>query len=191
MINKLMATMIAALGLTSTVSAQESCCRDPNRSDVQIYGRLDVGYIGANSVQNRDGQTVGINQISSSPMYTSNIGFIARENLGGGTTVYARLEAQVNPADGSSGISSSSAAANGMFSRESNIGIQNKRWGTLIMGRQVNPVYQYFNQQDVRGGFAFGSSLVYMADGSSFGGTATTKTGISNITGAFKIRRNG
>jgi predicted porin len=183
MFNKFIVAMIATLGLVSTVSAQESCCRDPNRSDVQIYGRLDVGYIGANSVQNSAGQTVGISQISSSPMYTSHLGFIARENLGGGTSVYARFEGQVNPADGSSGISSSSAATNGMFSREANIGIQNKSWGTFIIGRQVNSIYQYFNQQDVRGGFAFGSSLLYVADGSSFGGTATSKTGISSYTG--------
>ena len=183
MFKKYALAVLLAAGFSATAMAQESCCRDPNRSDVQIYGRIDVGYIGSNSVQNSAGQTVGISQISSSPMYTSNIGFIAREKLSGETSVYARLEAQVNPADGSSGISSSSAATNGMFSRESNLGIQNKTWGTLIIGRQVNPVYQYFNQQDVRGGFAFGSSLVYMADGSSFGGTATTKTGISNITG--------
>jgi predicted porin len=45
------------------------------------------------------------------------------------------------------------------------------------------PIYQYFNAQDVRGGMGFGSSLVYFADGSTFGGTATSKTGISAMTG--------
>jgi predicted porin len=183
MIKKLIALTLTMFGLAGAVQAQESCCRDPNRSDVQIYGRLDVGYIGSNSVQNSAGQTVGISQISSSPMYTSHLGFIAREKLSGTTSVYARFEGQVNPADGSSGVSSGSGAANGQFGREANLGIQNTTWGTLIVGRQVNSVYQYFNQQDVRGGFAFGSSLIYQSDGSSFGGSATSKTGISNYTG--------
>lgn len=183
MIKKLLAVTLTMFGLVGAAQAQESCCRDPNRSDVQIYGRVDLGYIGANSVQNSAGQTKGISQISSSPMYTSNLGFIAREKLSGTTSVYARFEGQVNPADGSSGLSSGSGTSNTLFGRESNIGVQNKDWGTLIIGRQVNPVYQYFNRQDVRGGFAFGSSLIYVADGSSFGGSATSKTGIASYTG--------
>jgi predicted porin len=183
MFKKYVLAVLLAAGFSATAMAQESCCRDPNRSDVQIYGRVDVGYIGSNSVQNSSGQTVGISQISSSPMYTSHLGFIAREKLNGQTEIYARIEGQINPADGSSGISSSSGSANSQFGRETNIGIVNKDIGTFIIGRQVNSVYQYFNHQDVRGGFAFGSSLIYQSDGSSFGGTSTAKTGISSYTG--------
>lgn len=187
MFKKYVLMVLMALGSSTVVMAQDSCCTEPNRSDVQIYGRLDAGIVSANSVQNSAGQTVGITQISSSPMYTSNLGFISREKLSENTSVYARFEGQVNPADGSSGISSSSGAANGLFGRESNIGIVNKQIGTFIIGRQVNPAYQAWSQTDVRGPFAFGSSLVYQSDGSSFGGTATSKTGISTYTGGSYI----
>lgn len=189
MIKKLIAVTLATLGCISVAQAQDACCRDPNRSDVQIYGRMDMGIINANSVQKTATQTTGITQFSSSPNYTSNLGFLARENLGGGTSVAARFEAQVNPADGSSGNSSATGSTNGMFGREANIALANNNWGRLVMGRQINTLYQSWTMMDVRGPFSFGSSLIYQSDGSSFGGSATTKTGISNYTGGSYIAR--
>ena len=186
MFKKYVIAVLITAGFSVTAMAQDACCVD-KPSSVQVYGRLDVGVVNANSVQNSAGQTAGITQVTSSPMYTSHIGFKATEKLSGQTEVYARIESQINPADGSQGISSSSAAANGVFAREANIGIVNKEIGTFIIGRQVNPAYQAWSQGDVRGPFSFGSSLVYQSDGSSFGGTATAKTGISTYTGGSYI----
>jgi len=149
-------------------------------SNVQVFGRLDLGVINANNVgTNKQSLT----HITSSPISTSFLGFRGTEDLGGGNSAGFLLESQINPADGTQGVSSGTGAANGVFARESNVFLANKDLGTLRLGRQVMPIYQYFNAQDVRGGMGFGSSLVYFADGSTFNGTATAKTGVSAMTG--------
>lgn len=163
------------------VAAATGSAQAQQQSNVEIYGRLDIGVINANNVgTNRDSMT----HITSSPIGTSHIGFRGTENLGGGNSAGFLIESQINPADGTQGVSSSSGSANGVFAREANVFLRNKDLGTLRLGRQVMPIYQYFNQQDVRGGLGFGSSLIYFADGSSFGGTATAKTGVGTITGS-------
>jgi predicted porin len=183
---KYILALLFAAGFSVSALAQDSCCVSKS-TDVQIYGRLDAGVITANSVQNSAGKTVSITQFTSSPMYTSNIGFKATERINSDLAVYGRFEAQVQPMDGSSGLSSSSGASNALFGRESNIGIVSRDVGTVIIGRQVNPVYQAWATTDVRGPFSFGASVIYQADGSSFGGTATSKTGIATYTGGTYI----
>jgi predicted porin len=149
-------------------------------SNVQVFGRIDLGVINANNVgTNKQSLT----HITSSPISTSFLGFRGTEDLGGGNSAGFLLESQINPADGTQGVSSGTGAANGVFARESNVFLRNNDYGTLRLGRQVMPIYQYFNAQDVRGGMGFGSSLVYFADGSTFDGTATAKTGVSAMTG--------
>lgn len=174
MFKKLVIAGAIVAAATGSALAQE-------QSNVQVYGRLDIGVINANNVgTNRQSLT----HITSSPIGTSHIGFRGVENLGGGNSLDFKIESQINPADGTQGTSSGAGTANAVFGREANLGFTNKDLGTLRLGRQVMPIYQYFNQQDVRGGLGFGSSLVYFADGSSFGGTSTAKTGIGTITGS-------
>jgi predicted porin len=174
MLKKLVIAGAIVAAATGSALAQQQ----PN---VTVYGRLDIGVINANNVGTNN---QSLTHITSSPIGTSHIGFRGVENLGGGNSVDFKIESQINPADGTQGVSSGSGSANAVFGRESNIGLTNKDLGTLRLGRQVMPIYQYFNQQDVRGGLGFGSSLVYFADGSSFGGTATAKTGVGTITGS-------
>lgn len=161
------------------VAAATGSALAQNKPNVEVFGRLDIGVINANNV----GTTgTSLTHITSSPISTSFLGFRGTEELGGGLKASFLLESQINPADGTQGVSSGSGSANGVFGRESNLALSGG-FGTLRAGRQVMPIYQYFNQQDVRGGMGFGSSLVYFADGSTFGGTATAKTGISAMTG--------
>lgn len=174
MFKKLVIAGAMATAIAGSALAQE-------QSNVQVYGRLDIGVISANNV-GASRQT--LTHITSSPVGTSHIGFRGTENLGGGNSAGFLIESQINPADGTQGTSSGTGAANGVFAREANVFLRNKDLGTLRLGRQVQPIYQYFNQQDVRGGLGFGSSLVYFADGSSFNGTATSKTGVGTITGS-------
>jgi predicted porin len=167
-------------GAMATAVAGSALAQNTPAPNVQVFGRLDMGIINANNVgTNRTSLT----HITSSPVATSFLGFRGTENLGGGNSAGFLLESQINPADGTQGVSSGTGAANGVFARESNVFLSNKDYGTLRLGRQVMPIYQYFNAQDVRGGMGFGSSLVYFADGSTFNGTATSKTGISAMTG--------
>ena len=147
--------------------------------NVDVYGRLDMGVV---SVDNVGTNQQRLTHLTSSPIATSHIGFRGTEDLGGGLKASFMLESQINPADGTQGVSSGSGSANAVFGREANLALSSDL-GTVRIGRQVMPVYQYFNQSDVRGGMGFGSSLVYFADGSTFGGTATAKTGVSAFTG--------
>lgn len=174
MLKKLVIAGAIVAAATGSALAQQQ----PN---VEVYGRIDAGIL---NVQGVGATETSITQVLSSPMYTSNIGFLAKENLGGGLTAFARIESQINPGDGTQGVSSGTGSANAVFGREANLGFESKDWGKVTLGRQVHPIYQYFNAQDVRGGFGFGSSLPFYADGSSFGGTATSKTGIGTITGS-------
>jgi len=167
--------------LAMLVAAFSAAAMAQNTSSVQVYGRMDIGVVKANNV-GTNGQD--LTHMISSPVGTSHIGFRGTDNLGGGNTAGFLIESQINPADGTQGVSSGAGAANGVFAREANIFLTNKDLGTLRLGRQVMPIYQYFNQQDVRGGLGFGSSVIYFADGSSFGGTSTAKTGVGTITGS-------
>ena len=174
MFKKYVLAVLLAAGFSATAMAED-------KSSVQVYGRLDIGVISANQV-GTSRQT--LTHITSSPVGTSHIGFRGTEDLGSGNSAGFLIESQINPADGTQGVSSGAGAANGVFGREANVFLKNNDLGTLRLGRQVQPIYQYFNQQDVRGGLGFGSSLVYFADGSSFGGTSTAKTGVGTITGS-------
>ena len=178
MFKKYMLATFLAAGLSATALAQNT---PTPTSNVEVFGRLDMGVINANNVGTAS--RTSLTHITSSPVATSFLGFRGTENLGGGNSVGFLLESQINPADGTQGVSSGTGSANTLFARESNIFLRNNDYGTLRLGRQVMPIYQYFNAQDVRGGMGFGSSLVYFADGSTFGGTATAKTGISAMTG--------
>lgn len=169
--------LVIAGALATAVAGSALAQTKPN---VEVFGRLDLGVINANNVGTNK-QT--LTHITSSPISTSFLGFRGSEDLGGGNSAGFLLESQINPADGTQGVSSGSGAANAVFGRESNVFLANKDLGTLRLGRQVMPIYQYFNQMDVRGGMGFGSSLVYFADGSTFNGTATAKTGVSAMTG--------
>lgn len=178
MFKKLVIAGALATAVAGSALAQNTPAPAPN---VEIFGRLDMGIINANNLGT---QRQSMTHITSSPIATSFIGFRGTENLGGGNSVGFLIESQINPADGTQGASSASGASNTLFARESNVFLRNQDLGTFRFGRQVMPIYQYFNQQDVRGGMGFGSSMIYFADGSSFGGTATAKTGIGNMTGS-------
>jgi predicted porin len=176
MLKKIVTAGSIVAAVTTSALAQQA----PQQPNVQVFGRLDIGVINANNV---GANKQSLTHITSSPISTSFLGFRGTENLGNGNSAGFLLESQINPADGTQGVSSGSGAANGVFAREANIFLTNKDLGTIRLGRQVLPIYQYFNAQDVRGGMGFGSSLVYFADGSTFNGTATAKTGISAMTG--------
>jgi predicted porin len=164
---------------SAIVAATTGSALAQNKPNVEVFGRLDMGVINATGV---GASNTNLTHITSSPISTSFLGFRGTEDLGGGLKASFLLESQINPADGTQGVSSGSGSANSVFGRESNIALSGG-FGTVRAGRQVMPIYQYFNQQDVRGGMGFGSSLVYFADGSTFGGTATAKTGVSAMTG--------
>jgi predicted porin len=168
------AVSLAVMALAAHAQTQ------PNQSAIQIFGNIDAGVVSAGKVgTNNSNATMFLN----SPMDTSRVGLITTESLGQGRSVGLRLESQIQPGDGSQGAASGTGATNAVFSRDAHL-FYNDSWGRVVAGRQLSSAYQAMIVGDVRGGKNFGSSLSFWADGSSFGGTTTAKTGIGTLTGA-------
>lgn len=166
--------LLLAIGLAAAVGAVQA------QSSVTVYGIMDIGVLNAGNTGANNGNTT---QVLSSPMETSRIGFTGREDLGGGTYSGFKLEGQINPGDGSQGISASTGAANGLFSRGANVFLGNDAYGRFTIGRQDNLGFEAYNYGDVNGGKNFGGSLIFWNDGSSFGGASGARTGIGTMTG--------
>ena len=169
-----MKKLLLALGLTAFFGLAQA------QSSVTVYGIMDVGVLNAGNTGANNGNTT---QVLSSPMDTSRIGFMGREDLGGGAYSGFKLEGQINPGDGTQGISASTGAANGLFSRGANVYLGNDAYGRVTLGRQDNLAFEAFNYGDVNGGKNFGGSLIFWNDGSSFGGASGARTGIGTMTG--------
>lgn len=100
------------------------------QSSVTLYGVLDdsIAYVnnqkGHSNVYLRQGN-----------LYASKFGFKGSEDLGGGTSAIFDLQAGFDP---NNGTASSSGL---LFNRQAYVGLQNKTWGTLTMGRQYTPYF--------------------------------------------------
>ncbi len=150
------------------------------QSSVTIYGLIDAGVIGANHAGTAN---ANVTAVTSGVDQTSRLGFLSVEDLGGGLKVGAQLESQVDVGDGSQGKSSSTGSANGVFSRGANLFLDHKQYGKVTLGRQSNTAWSTYAMFDGRKNSNFGSTTAFLNDGSSFGGTATSKTGINSYTG--------
>ena len=169
-----MKKLLLALGLVASFGLAQA------QSNVTVYGIMDIGVLNAGNVGKNNGNTT---QVLSSPMDTSRIGFIGKEDLGGGAYSGFKLESQINPGDGSQGVSSSTGAANNLFSWGANVFLGSNELGRLTLGRQGNLAFEAFNYGDVNGVKNFGGSLIFFNDGSSFGGASGARTGIGTMTG--------
>lgn len=103
------------------------------QSSVTVFGVVDVGITSAKSGGNR------LNALNSSQGKTSLIGFRGKEDLGGGNQAEFWLEGGLNPDAGTGGSSGSLA-----FERRSTIGLSNKTWGEIRLGRDYTPSYNIF-----------------------------------------------
>ena len=171
MFKKLVISGALATAVVSPVLAQSS---------VTIYGLLDAGVISTNHAGTANGS---INAITSGVDQTSRLGFRSVEDLGGGRTAGMNLESQVDVGNGSQQLSSSTGAANGTFSRAANVFLADKTFGRLTLGRQSNAAWSTYASFDSRRTTNFGGFMNFLNDGSSFGGTATAKTGLNSYTG--------
>jgi len=153
------------------------------QSNVEIYGLIDAGVISVDGVGANNSRST---QFLNGGHSTSRIGFKGTENLGGGLKAGFHLESQIMPNNGSQGLSGSSGAANATFSRQAALNLEGG-FGKITMGRSGNAAYQALQQGDSRGGLNTGSTANFYTDTSTFGGTATAKTGIGNMTGGTFI----
>jgi len=151
-------------------------------SSVTLYGRVDVGIETSTNVGTPNGNSTSV---VSNADYASKLGVLAKENLGGGTTAGANLEMGFAPADGSQNVGGNNGQNSQLFNRAANVFIGNDGLGKVTIGRQVNQNVKAAEYGEVRGGSNFGTALTFWDDSSSFGGSATSKTGLANYTGGY------
>jgi len=169
---KLMIAGILAATLTGAVHAQSS--------NVQIYGLIDTGVISASNSGTTNDR---VNAVVSGIHSASHLGFRGTEDLGGGLKAGFKIESQIQADDGGSGKSNSTGSTNNTFARGVSVNLAHKDYGTVTIGRQDSPAWSTYSSLDARRHSNFGGNPVFISDGSSFGGTATSKTGLSRYTG--------
>ena len=104
------------------------------QSNVTVYGIADAG-LAYTSNQKGNSSTY----VRSGSKDGSRLGFKGTEDLGGGTQALFQLEAGYNIDDGAAAQSGS------LFNRAAFIGLADKRYGTLTMGRQYSPYFAFLN----------------------------------------------
>lgn len=108
------------------------CCANAvAQSSVVLYGTADVAMAFAD---NHSGSAQYY--VRSGVKDASRVGFRGTEDLGSGTELIFTLEAGYNIDDGSA------SQAGSLFNRQSFIGLNNARLGTLTAGRQYSPYWQ-------------------------------------------------
>ena len=147
---------------------------------LSVYGLLDMGVIsvdglGASATQKSLGIQSGI-------VTSSHIGVTGTSDISAGHKIGFKLEGNAGLNDGSQVNTAISGAQNALFSRESTISYTGP-FGTVTAGRQKNPFAQAYIAGDARNWANIGTANILFADQSSFGGTATLKSGIGNLTG--------
>jgi predicted porin len=169
-------TMIAGVLLASLAGTGQAQAQ----SNVTVYGTLDAGVINASHSGSANQSVTGV---GTGIIGASHIGFTSREDLGGGRAAGVRIESQINTDDGSQGKSSSTGAVNPVFGREANVFLTDQKFGTVRLGRQENAAWRAYASNDSTGHSNIGGNPIFLSDGSSFGGTATSKVGLSRYTG--------
>ena len=101
------------------------------QSSVALYGIIDTAIT---YVNNAGGASV--TGLSAGPLKGNRIGFIGKENLGGGMTALFRLE------NGFSALNGSQGQGGAMFGRQAYIGL-GTRYGTVTLGRQYDSIVDY------------------------------------------------
>jgi predicted porin len=111
-----------------------ACATASAQSDVTIYGIVDVAmihlthHVGSSDTYMRSGPKDG-----------SRLGFKGTEDLGNGTKALFVLEAGYNVDDGTAG------QTNSLFNRAAYVGLSNKSLGTVTVGRQYAPYFEYLS----------------------------------------------
>ena len=162
---------VAALGaFTGAVQAQSS---------VTVYGIMDVGFQGVtsrapfsstNMTQIKSNSTRFTGEGSES---TSRLGFRGTEDLGGGTRAFFTVEFQLNP----TAQTLSGDTGNGLFNRQSFVGLGQKGIGQAAIGTQYTPVHMAIARTDPGQANNMLGNVIYAVNASTGSGqTATSYT---------------
>jgi predicted porin len=133
-------SLLAVAAMTAFAGAAQA------QSSVTVYGILDVGFAGGSSTVNNSnspsGYTSGVqkvtgNQFSESAEQTSRLGFKGTEDLGGGTSAFFTAEFALYPQD----ATLSGNTNNGLYNRQTFVGLKKNGLGQASAGLQYTPVF--------------------------------------------------
>jgi predicted porin len=137
--NHQLSCMLACLGLSTAGLASAA-------DSVSVYGLIDLGLTYYSSTTSTSGADTSLVRIDSGVAQSSRLGFRGNEDLGDGNSVFFTLET------GFSGDTGTLNQNGAIFGRQALVGIKNKRFGSLSVGRQ----YDYMSNLGI--GYAMGAN---------------------------------
>jgi predicted porin len=166
---------IAAVGaFASTAQAQSS---------VTVYGILDVGFQGvttrgaassstSTAVQNpvAGGKANQTRFSGEGAESTSRLGFRGTEDLGGGTSAFFTAEFALNPTD----ATLSGSSGNGLFNRQTFVGLKKNGIGQGAIGTQYTPIHLAVGRTDPGQQNNMMGNVIYATNASQGSGQTTT-----------------
>lgn len=153
---KLLLALMVSAGITSAYA----------QSSVNIYGILDVGFIGTNyqgigAAAKNSQSTAAFGQSAES---TSRLGFKGTEDLGGGTSAFFTVETGLQP---------SGSTASTWDNRQSFVGIRQAGYGQAAIGTQYTPIHTQAAKTDAGQLNNMPGSLVYASNVQAQGNPGT------------------
>jgi len=149
------------------------------QSSVTVYGLLDVGFQGVTTrgPQSSTSPTqtnTNITRFSGEgSQSTSRLGFRGTEDLGGGTRAFFTAEFGLNATD----ATLSGSTGNGLFNRQTFVGLAQKGVGQAAIGTQYTPVHFAVGRTDPGQQNNMIGSVIYTTNASQGSGqTATSYT---------------
>ena len=151
------------------------------QSSVTVYGLLDVGFQGVTTrgpLSTASGLTAPTNTnitrfSGEGSQSTSRLGFRGTEDLGGGTRAFFTAEFALSPTD----ATLSGNTGNGLFNRQTFVGIGQKGIGQAAIGTQYSPVHMAVGRTDPGQQNNMIGSVIYTTNASQGSGqTATSYT---------------
>ncbi|WP_390622882.1 porin [Ralstonia syzygii] len=118
------------------------------QSSVTLYGIIDVGVNYVTNLKSGNGSSAVM--LQDGPPQASRWGLRGSEDLGGGNRAIFTLES------GFSAVTGTSSQGSRLFGRQSFVGLQNDRLGTLTLGRQYDAVVAFLAPMTANGTYGGG-----------------------------------
>ena len=153
------------------------------QSSVTVYGILDVGFQGVStraptSATNQTSNKTNVTRFSGEGAETtSRLGFRGREDIGGGTAAFFTVEFGITPTD----ATLSGSTGNGLFNRQTFVGLSQKGIGQAAIGTQYSPIHMAVGRTDPGQQNNMLGNVIYATNASQ---------GSGQTTAAYTVRYN-
>ena len=155
-----------------------------NDKELKLVARVDTAVMSVDGVGTANKRaTVFLNGGEK----TSILGFKYKQRLEDNWETGLRYDSTVIPSDGSIGQSSATGATGNFWSQYAYWYLSNPTYGKLTVGRADGVAYTINKMSDARPGANFGGVNTFWTDSTAFGGTATAKTGMQNLSGGNQV----